>query len=514
MVRKVILTSILLILCCCSLAFAAAERVVFYPSGADFSQKVSVPVKSDDNGKYVLFNLSGQAVPDTFSIAALSKGVAVNDVAWTRNDLSRSPAALELGKKIDQLKFKLAAVKSQKQAVQGGVLFWTERGRMQETKTSELGKIADLVVSNLSRLYESSAKLDVKIRELNELIADLQRQLNEVSGRDKMSWKVKVSVAAEGIDNADFRISYMLRNCGWTPKYKLDAYPDQKTVKFTFEAEIHQGSGVDFKNCDVALATVKKWSRIAPPELGRWVIRPEPEVEAAPQRMMMDSANVAMEAAVAPRMLKAEGRPRRVTKATYSLWELGRKTIPAGATRKYAVESESWKADFTFLARPSLTPEVFVSAKSEMKTAKDYPSGPVLVFMEGAMIGKQSFNFSGKEKTMYFGSDPMLKAERKILEKQSGEKGLFGSKQTFNWKYRVELKNDRKAPVEILVQEPSPVPGDKRIKLEVESTPEAEIKDDNFEWKISVASESESSLEYAVGMKAPEDMNVNLGLGR
>ncbi len=514
LVKKILLASILIICCWCSLAVAAAERVVFYPSGADFSQKVTAQVKSDDNGRYVMFTLPGQAAPDTFSIASLADQVAVNDVSWTRSDLSRSPAALELGKKIDQLKFKLSAVNAEKQAVQGGISFWTERGKVQETKTSELDKIAGLVVSNLSKLYERSAKLDVKIKELNELIADLERQLKEVSGKDGSVWMVKVSVVAKEAKTGEFKISYMLRNCGWTPKYKLDAYPAEKRVKFTFEAEIRQGSGIDFKNCDIALATVKQWSRISPPELGRWIIEPEPEIAPVPERMMMDSSNMAMEAAMAPRMLKAKGAARRVTKATYSLWELGRKTIPAGATRKYAVESENWKADFTFMARPSMTPDVFVSARSELGVAKDYPSGPVLVFMEGTMIGKQSFNFSGKEKEMFFGSDPMLKAERKTLEKQSGEKGVFGSKQTYNWKYLVELSNSRKTPVEILVQEPSPVSGDKLIKLEISSAPEAEVKDDNFEWKVNVPAEGKASLEYSVGMKAPDDMRINLGLGR
>ena len=518
MQKKIICMTLVLCVLFCSSAYAVAERVVFYPSGADFSSKVKADLKRDVNGDYVMFTLSGQAVPETFTIASLTKGVAINDVSWARSDLSRSPAAIALGKKIDQLKFKKDAVISQKQAVDGGIAFWKERGIDQQIKTSDLGNVAGQVVTNLSKLYTESAKLAVKIAELQELINDLQRQLKEMAGGDKLVWNVKVSVASKGAKSADFKIGYMLRNCGWAPKYKLDAFPGSGKVQFTFEAEIYQGSGIDFNNCDVALATVKKQSRISPPELGRWVIEPKPEPEPEMTRYAMDSMNMAMEAASAPeggvgtRMFKRA--PKRVSKATYSLWEMGKKNIPAGSTRKYAVESEIWKSDFSFIARPSLTADVFVSSKTLLAEAKDYPVGVALIFMEGTMIGKQRFSFSGKEKKLFFGSDPMLKAERKTVEKKSGEQGMFNSKQTYSWKYSLELENSRKVPVKVLVQEPYPVSGDKRIKLEITTEPKAEIKDDNFEWLVEVPAGGKFAVNYGVEMKAPDDMDLDLGIGR
>lgn len=518
MSKKVIFLTLLMLALLCSSAPAAAERVVFYPSGADFSSNVKADVKTDVNGDYVMFTLSGQAVPDTFTVASLSKGVAVNDVSWSRSDLSQSPAAIELEKKIDQLKFKRNAVVSQKQAVDGGIVFWQERGREQQIKPADLSKVAGQVVNNLTKLYTESAKLQVKIDELQELINDLKRQLQEMTGGGKSVWNVKVSIAAKGAESAFFKIGYMLRNCGWTPKYKLDAYPGLSKVQFTFEAEIRQGSGMDFKNCDVALATVKKRSRISPPELDRWVIEPRPEPEPEMERYAMDQMNMAMEAAPMAKAVSMGGgvkrAPKRVNKATYSLWEMGKKTIPAGSTRKYAVESETWKSEYYFMARPSLSPDIFVSSTAILAEAKDYPAGSALMFMEGTMIGKKRFAFSGKEKKMFFGSDPMLKAERKILEKKSGEQGMFSSKQSYSWKYRLELENSRKAPLKVLIQEPAPISGDKRIKLEVKTNPKAETRDDNFEWIVEVPAVGKVAVDYSVEMVAPDDMKIDLGIGK
>ena len=510
MLKKILFLIILSVLWCGNAS--AAGRVVFYPLGADFSQNLRAFVHNGENGEYVMFTLSGQASPETFSVSPLSKGVSVNDVSWTRSDLSQSPAVVEIAKKIDQLKFKLNSIRSEKQAVEGGILFWTERGKVQETKASELDKIAGLVVSNLSSLYLKSAKIDVKITEIQDLIKDLQRKQREMSGPHKMVWNVKVSVSAKGAKSAEFKVSYMLNNCGWTPNYKLDAYPEKGVVRFTFDAEIRQGSGIDFKDCDIALATVRKFSRISPPTLNKWRI--EPEVENESPRAAMDMANFALEASVAPRKMKVQSAPRLVSMATYSLWEMGRKTIPAGSTKKYTVVSENWKSDFTFLARPSLSPDVFVLADVKLNDARDYPLGTSILFMEGAMIGKKDFIFSGNKKEMYFGSDPMLKVERKTLEKLSGDRGLFGSTQTYNWKYLVEIENARKSEVKVKVQEAAPDAGDERIKLALKSSPKAEMKDNSFEWVIPVAGKAKSSIEYSIELKAPDDMKLDLGIGR
>ncbi|CCO24484.1 DUF4139 domain-containing protein [Maridesulfovibrio hydrothermalis] len=509
MQKKIFLLAMFIVIACCGLASAAVDRVVFYPSGADYTQQLRADIRTDVNGYYVLFTLSGQAEPDTFSIASLTKGVAVNDVSWSRSDLSQSPAAIETGKKIDQLKFKLDTVVSQRQAVQGGIMFWQERSKIQQTKSTELGKIADLVVSNLSKLYAQSAKLDMKIKELKDLIDELRRKLAEITGQGKRVWNVKVSVAAKGTKSAVFKVSYMLRNCGWTPKYKLDAYPATNKLKFTFEAEIRQGSGVDFNKCQIALATVKKRSRISPPNLQKWIIEPVVEEDV----VVMERANYAAKSMMVADMAPSPA-PRRVSKATYSLWEMGIKSIPAGTIRKYAVEDESWNVEYSFLTRPSISHDVFVSAKAVLKEARDYSAGPALIFMEGAMIGKRGFAFSGTEKTVYFGSDPMLKAERKTLEKRFGEKGMFGSKQTYNWKYLIELKSSRKTPVRVKVQEAAPVSGDKRIKLTVGSKPKAKVKDNKFEWLLDVPAKGKASLEYNVDMEAPDDMKIDFGLGR
>ena len=519
MFKKLILFISFILVTSSSYADASTtDRVVFYPSSADISRVVTADITvgtgADNSGKIATFILPGQALPDTFSIEPQTKQIVINDVSWSRDDLAQSPAASELEKKINVLNAKLMAIKAQIQAVAGGILFWNERVKVQQTRVGEVDKVADLVVSNLSKLYNQSVELNSQSRDISVIIAELKRKLNEVSGQSKNRWIITVSVAETKRKHADFKINYMLSNCGWRPKYKLDAYPDQKTVKFSFDAEIWQGSGMDLNNFDVALATVKENSRIFPPELGRWTIAPKDDDEQIQKKyarsmVVMESAmtNEADEIAAVP-------APIQVKKSTYSIWELGMKNIVAGPARKYSILNESWDADYSFLSRPSTTADVYVSAKMKLQDAKDFPVGQALVLMEGAMIGKIKFSFFGKDKTLFFGADPVLRAERKTLEKYSGAKGVFGSKQTYKWKYLISLINPRKMPVLIKVQEPAPSSGDERIKLSDSAKPKAVVKDNKFEWDITVQANQKAEIQYNIDLNAPEEMKIDLGLGR
>lgn len=514
MFKKVILIIFFIMITFSSYAAAAVtDRVVFYPSSADISRVVTADIIADNSvansDKIATFILPGQAVPESFSIKPQTNGVVINDVSWSRDNLAQPPAAVDIENKIKLLTTKLMIVKAQIQAVEGGILFWNERSKIQQSKLVEVEKIADLVISNLSKLYKQSVDLNAQGKEISAQIDELNRKLKEVSGQDKNRWVVTAYVKGIKSKHAAFKINYMLRNCGWRPKYKLDAYPNQKKVNFTFDAEIWQGSGMDFNNFDVALATVKENSRIFPPELSLWRIAPQPtepvQRKFARSMAVMETATTNDVVAVAPELVK---------KSTYSIWELGVKNIAAGPARRYSILSEIWNVEYSFLSRPSITSDVYVSAKIKLKDAKDYPDGQALMLMEGAMLGKIRFSFFGNDKTFFFGADPLLKAERKTLDNSSGDAGIFGSKQTYKWKYSISLTNSRGTDVVIKVQEPAPSSGDKRIKLSDSANPKAIVKDNNFEWDIVVPAKQKAEIQYDIDLNAPEDMKIDFGLGR
>lgn len=489
---------------------AAHMKVVFFPSGAEVTDHRAFAIEKAPGGGEISFELPGQARPQTLTVSTDAEGLSINDISWTRDNLTEPPAVAKVRKLLEKAETERDRIAAKVKALDGGIEYW-KRGSPDNVDKSALSeKISDLVVANLSQFYAERAKLQKELSLSEKKVAELQRRLREVAGLNLNVWKVKVSVAGKSSGEPFLELRYMVDNCGWRPKYRLDAYPGQNMVNFSFDAEIRQAAGFDLQNAKVELATLRPHSRIAPPAMPSWVVRPRPEVtprKAAPKRMMMEasSVNMAYDSAKAP---------APVQKSTYSLWVLGKRNLPAGKTRKFNLVSENWSADFSYLARPSLGPDVFVSAKVEHDNAMDLPSGEALVFMEGTMLGKQRIDLTGKEVEMFFGSDPLMKAEFKNLEKQSGEKGLFGSGQTYSWEYLITVENNRKSPRTVKVEEPLPVSRDKRIELESTTEPKAETKDNRFVWNLKVPASGKATAKYNVELKAPSDMKLDLGLRR
>jgi uncharacterized protein (TIGR02231 family) len=490
---------------------SAQMRVVFFPTGAEVTSS-SIFTVSKDSGESILnLNLPGHARPETLTVSSSVPGISVTDVIWTRDNISETPAVAAVRKDLDKAVVDRDSIAAKIKAVDGGIAYWSQGNAGDASRPVLSEKLSDMVVANLSEYYSQKSKLTRSLADQQKKVEELQAKLREVSGKNLGVWKVKVSVSGLTAPKAEFTLKYMVDGCGWSPVYSLDANPDSKQVNFRFDAKVRQAAGFDLKNTEVELATVRPGSRISPPSLPNWNIRPDRVMDNAP--VVGRGVMMVQEAAV-KRSKNTYSAPSVQHKATYSLWKLGKRNIPAGESRLFNMSKEVWNADFSYLTRPSLGSEVFVSASVTHAEAKDLPRGTAFIYMEGTMLGSRQLDLTGKTVEMFFGSDPLLKAEFKTIQKASGEKGLFGSDQTYSWKYAMTITNSRNAARKIKVEEPFPVVGDKRIEIETESKPKAETENRKFVWEIEIPASSKSSIEYGVELKAPEDMKLDLGIGR
>jgi hypothetical protein len=203
---------------------------------------------------------------------------------------------------------------------------------------------------------------------------------------------------------------------------------------------------------------------------------------------------------------------RQVRETTYSLWQIGRKNVPAGAKQKVKIEEELWPSEFTYMARPSQSSQVFLRAKVNLPEAKDIPSGSSLYIVDGAILGKRSFALAGKEATIFFGIDPLVTARTQLISKKSGEKTFLQDKQTYTWDWRTDIQNSRNSPVRVLVEEPNPQPRDERIAVTLKCDPDpAEKTPSSLTWDMDISAGQKKSLFMTVRIEAPKSMDLDLG---
>jgi hypothetical protein len=217
----------------------------------------------------------------------------------------------------------------------------------------------------------------------------------------------------------------------------------------------------------------------------------------------MEAPTTAEEAPIGARQLKH---------TTYSLWQIGKKNVSAGAKQKVKIEEELWPSEFTYMARPSQSSQVFLRAKVNLPEVKDIPSGSSLYIVDGAILGKRYFALAGKEATIFFGIDPLVTARTQLISKKSGEKTFLQDKQTYTWDWRMDIQNSRNSPVRVLVEEPNPQPRDERIAVTLKYDPDpAEKTPSSLTWDMDISAGQKKSLFMTVRIEAPKNMDLDLG---
>ncbi len=486
---------------------AMPEAVTLYPARALMEVRESVPVTMGEDGRTaVRILLPAQADPTSLRLSAVTGTVA--DVSWERVPAVEQGAVEAMRKELQGLRRSLAAADGDLKTLDARMALWLNAS-VHEAVAAEMERLEASMDKRLTALTRARYDMELKQKGLAEEVRQLEERLRAVTGGEAQFWQVR-AVLQDAPATAVLRYVYLLGGCGWQPAYRFEALPGQKRVAFAFEAAVTQSSGMDWKNARLTLATLERDISLDPPRLPGWLV-----TEQAPVRKMARGNGVmALQADVAMAPM-AEVAPRKIELGTYAAWELGARTVPAGRRIMLPVQSESWSAEFSYTVRPSRDSKAYLTARPALAEPRELPDGEAVFLVDGALVGKRGFSLAGTEATLFFGADPQVTATLRLLDKQSGNKGIIGRKQTMVWAWEMDVRNNRNHPVAIRVEDPAPQSGHEDIRVELESSPRpAEDKDHVLVWSLELAPRSVETIAHSVTVTAPKDMAVDFGRGR
>ncbi|MBA4396159.1 MAG: hypothetical protein C0394_02025 [Syntrophus sp. (in: bacteria)] len=499
---------------------AAPHEVTLFPASAQVVEMVRLKIVRDGNLKKAVFTLPAQTDPESL-VTRVDQGgkLRIMDQTWRRIDRLDDDRIKDLRQKIETLKGERNNMLAAIRAIETQIQFWQMQTKAKVKTTAEAGHFSTVIGKNVKKAYEDKLARDPELEKLNRRIKELEEEMNQTAGRKDTIWEVTLLLTGSPTaSDIPVTYTYNLSGCGWSPLYRLEANPRDNQVLFTWEAEIWQSSGRDWSQVAMNLATLPPVTSIAPQDLPPWVIRPRPvatyrraskkNTQAETLTALQESADEAIgapDAAAAP-------VPREARQSTYSLWELGKVTLPAGVRQRVKVQDEPWPADFVHLIRPGLSGKAFVRASLNFSEAREIPSGMAIFMIDGAILGKRRFAFAGKEDSISFGEDPFVSAKVEMLTKQSGEKTFLADKQTYKWEWRTDIENRRNTAVRLRIEEPSPQSRDERIKLTLKNEPSvSEEKNAVWVWNMDLPAGQTKSIRTTVSLEAPKEMDIDLG---
>ena len=496
-------------------SLATVKEVTLFPNSAKVEETVKVhPQAANANKNQVIVVLPPQADPESLVVSPPSATrVRVDDLQIkpvTRIDENRiAGLRAQLTKSQNEKKEMQAKLK----ALDVQLQFWQAQTKAKTKTLAEADLLASAIGRNSRKIYSEKNAIETELEKIDKQIKVLQDNLNQAAGTIEKAWEVTIALSGLIQNDSVLNYSYTLGGCGWKPLYRLEAMPFSNSIIFSWDAEIWQSTGEDWKLAQINLATLQPVRTTAPQKLPQWIIKPKTAIIYKASRKAK-SALAALETAEADEA-SVESAPMEIINTTYSVWSLGRKTMMAGSRQRLKIKEETWPAQFLFLARPSLSPQTFLQAQIKLPKPAEIPSGQATFVIDGAMIGKRDFALAGTEADIYFGNSPFITVSMSTTADKSGVARIFQNKQTRQWLWLIEAKNAGNTPIKLRIEEPVPEPRDERIKLTFKHNPEPSEKDTTkFVWLVDLPALQKKNIETGVELEAPKDMDIDFGWRR
>ncbi|MFA5179747.1 MAG: mucoidy inhibitor MuiA family protein [Syntrophales bacterium] len=496
---------------------AAPVEVTFYPQSAQIKEVQKVRLKPINNNlRQAIITIPGQADPDTLATQLTSPAsLNIMDQTWTQIIPQDDQGVVALRKKLAELKKEQNRLQAGIRALDTQIQFWQLQTKARVKTIADAGNMSNAIGKNIAKMVQDKLALEPQLEDISKKVKEIQDNLTQKAGKKETAWEVTVLLSGPAAAEATLTYTYTMSGCGWTSLYRLEAQPLKKRILFSWEAEIWQSSGQDWRQVNIRLATLQPSTTIAPQDLPPWVIKPHQEVVyKSKRRVMLEkmSDEAAELSAPAPNAMAA---PQLSRESSFHVWNLGKRTLNAGIKQRVQVQEETWPVEFTHLARPSQSDQTFVRGSVQFQEDKEIPKGTASFMIDGALVGKRTFALSGREDIIYFGADPMIKASSVLQSQAAGEKSFFADKQTYRWEWRIEVVNGRAYGVRVRMEEPLPQSRDERINIAIKNSPEASEKSPTSQiWLLDIPAGEKKIVSTGVVVEAPKNLPLDLGWRR
>jgi uncharacterized protein (TIGR02231 family) len=491
-------------------SIATVKEVTLFPNSAKISETAKINPQCDKGKCLSVITLPSQADPESLVVSLPPQSrVKIEDVQVKPIQVQDEIKIADLRKQIAGREEERKEMLAKLQALEVQLQFWQAQTKAKTKTLADTSKLADAIGKNVRRDHQEKLTIETQLEKIDQNIKKLKEELNQAAGKKETAWEITLTTSGSGQNEIALSYTYSLAGCGWLPLYRIEALPADKIISFSWDAEIWQSSGEDWKQVQLNVATLQPIINVAPPELPEWIIKPR----------VLYKASRSKNIAAAPLMEKEASdnealgaMPAETQNTTYSIWSLGKKNIPAGNRQRLKIKDESWPAEFLFLARPAINPQAFVRAQIKLDQPAEIPSGQAIFVIDGAILGKREFSFAGSEEDLFFGTSPLISVTSSTITNQSGTKTIFQDKQTRSWQWLIEAKNSSNADIKLRIEEPVPQARNKKIHLNFKQNPEPVEKDHaKFVWLLDVPAGQKKTIQNNIELEAPSDMNIDFG---
>jgi hypothetical protein len=135
----------------------------------------------------------------------------------------------------------------------------------------QIKQALELFETELSKIREEELRLKDNLEQLMRTKKSVEGELNELHAlKPSPTAEIEIIVSAEAPTTATFRVTYLVGNAGWYPKYDVRLKDIKSPLELTYKAQVYQNTGTDWKNVKLRFSNADPNETGVAPTLSMW----------------------------------------------------------------------------------------------------------------------------------------------------------------------------------------------------------------------------------------------------
>lgn len=527
------------------------QSVVVYLDGAEITQGKTISLEQGRN-TIIFTGISARLVSKSIQInAGLDASIlSISDKINYLESSLETPKIKQLkdsikilSEQIDMHNYEKEAYDKEKELL---VQNQAMGGKEKAIAITELKLAADFYRARIREINTELFKLDKLTDKASERLTKLNKELQEANGKiNPPTAEITVLLATQAKITTKIELKYLVSGAGWAPSYDLIAEDINKPIELKYRAKVYNNTAVDWTNVKIKLSTSNPTLSASKPQLAAWYLNFENayaisnyqqnkmqqyqnygldnnnvDIRGARSNAQVDKATGGVPAQYgSPGSVTTQPRQPVVNYEEIQVSDLSAEfeikntySIPADS-KPYIVEVTNYNLPATFehYSIPKTEKEAFLLARIGGWEQLDLVEGPANVYFGGSYVGQSYIYTRSLDDTLdlSLGRDKKVMVSRTRL-KDFNSKTFSGDKKKETQSYEITIKNNRKSPVTIDVEDQLPVSQNSEIVVEGIELSKAK-KDDatgKLTWRYTIAPGEQQKITLTYSIRYPKNKYV------
>lgn len=404
--------TVLIIISAPPLTQATPREIILYPAAALITESGKRPIIITESGRIAEFTLPAAAIPQSLKVALAPDGkFNITDISIKRQTIAHDRPLQELKRRSEALAEEKIRLRASLAALDAQILFWQTQAKGRAKNSQEASNLSQVITRNSRKAHQERMSLERESKVNASRIADIQKEIERRENESISNWQVAVHVSGPPQKELTLTWTYLTRDCGWRPYYRINAFLADRRMEVTSGVLVWQRTDQDWNQALLTLAhgdPTGSYSAIGPAPLkvapGRKAVATTP--------MTLDSGEKH------PRLIEGQDKIQKKTPLNWfdgRLVPLGARNIPSRKKIMLPLTEENWPANFTHRIGPERPNEPNLVGVFHPPDLRSSPSGETDLLVEGTWWRRVDLSFSGRPVEIDFGADPLVVVSNSFL---------------------------------------------------------------------------------------------------